>query len=130
MATCGRFCAAQSAASLAKQRRFGCCASLRHSPSAAPPPHRPRRRSRSPGGADSWAAGRLRERGLLRAAGCVPRDADAAAIKKAYKKAALKHHPDKQGGDEDTFKKLVGSPHPIEGLSSPHSAPRSLGTRN
>ena len=60
----------------------------------------------------------------------VPRDADAAAIKKAYKKAALKHHPDKQGGDEDTFKKLVGSPHPIEGLSSPHSAPRSLGTRN
>lgn len=32
----------------------------------------------------------------------IPRDADADAIKKAYRKQALKHHPDK-GGDKEAF---------------------------
>ena len=36
----------------------------------------------------------------------ISRDADADQLKKAYKKAALKHHPDK-GGDEETFKEVA-----------------------
>ena len=35
----------------------------------------------------------------------VPKDADEKDIKKAYKKMALKHHPDK-GGDEHFFKEI------------------------
>jgi DnaJ family protein A protein 2 len=35
----------------------------------------------------------------------VPRDADDNTIKKAYKKLAMKHHPDK-GGDPEQFKKI------------------------
>lgn len=35
----------------------------------------------------------------------VEKDADAKAIKKAYRKMAIKHHPDK-GGDEHTFKEI------------------------
>ena len=35
----------------------------------------------------------------------VPRDADADAIKKAFRKLARKHHPD-AGGDEAKFKEL------------------------
>lgn len=35
----------------------------------------------------------------------VPRDADAATIKAAYRKLAKKHHPDK-GGDAEEFKKV------------------------
>jgi DnaJ-class molecular chaperone len=35
----------------------------------------------------------------------VPRDADENAVKKAYKKLAMKHHPDK-GGDPEQFKKI------------------------
>jgi DnaJ-class molecular chaperone len=35
----------------------------------------------------------------------VPRDADENTIKKAYKKLAMKHHPDK-GGDPEQFKKI------------------------
>jgi molecular chaperone DnaJ len=35
----------------------------------------------------------------------VPKSATADQIKKAYKKLAIKHHPDK-GGDEETFKKI------------------------
>ena len=38
----------------------------------------------------------------------VPKDADANTIKKAFRKAALKHHPDK-GGDVDKFKELSGA---------------------
>ncbi len=34
----------------------------------------------------------------------VPRDADAAAIKRAHRQAVQKWHPDKPGGDEDKFK--------------------------
>lgn len=33
----------------------------------------------------------------------VPRDADAADIKAAHRKAVNKHHPDKQGGDREKF---------------------------
>jgi curved DNA-binding protein CbpA len=33
----------------------------------------------------------------------VPKDADAATIKRAYRKKASKHHPDKQGGDKEKF---------------------------
>ena len=36
----------------------------------------------------------------------VERGADAMAIKAAYKKMAVKHHPDK-GGDEETFKRVA-----------------------
>ena len=39
----------------------------------------------------------------------VPRDADAAALKAAFRKKAMEHHPDRNGGCEDsaeTFKKL------------------------
>jgi len=35
----------------------------------------------------------------------VPKDVDAKTLKKAYRKLALKHHPDR-GGDADTFKKM------------------------
>lgn len=35
----------------------------------------------------------------------IPKSADQAEIKKAYRKAAMKHHPDK-GGDEATFKAI------------------------
>jgi DnaJ family protein C protein 3 len=33
----------------------------------------------------------------------VPRDADARTIKKAYRKATKKHHPDKEGGSESAM---------------------------
>lgn len=36
----------------------------------------------------------------------VPRDADQDAIKKAYRKLAMQHHPDK-GGDPDQFQKIT-----------------------
>jgi hypothetical protein len=36
----------------------------------------------------------------------VPKDADAGAIKKAYRNLALKHHPDK-GGDPEVFKQYA-----------------------
>ena len=36
----------------------------------------------------------------------IERGADATAIKAAYKKMAVKHHPDK-GGDEETFKRVA-----------------------
>ena len=35
----------------------------------------------------------------------VGRDADASAIKKGYRRAAMKHHPDK-GGDDETFQRI------------------------
>jgi DnaJ family protein A protein 2 len=38
----------------------------------------------------------------------VPKTADANEIKKAFRKLALKHHPDK-GGDVDKFKELSGA---------------------
>lgn len=49
----------------------------------------------------------------------VPRDADAAAIKKAYRKLAVQYHPDKNPGDksaEDRFKELGEA---YEALSDP-----------
>jgi len=45
----------------------------------------------------------------------VPRDADAGAIKKAFRRQALRHHPDK-GGNEETFKKVCTA---CEVLSDP-----------
>lgn len=36
----------------------------------------------------------------------VPRDADAAAIKSAYRAAAKKHHPDRNRGDEDAERRF------------------------
>lgn len=36
----------------------------------------------------------------------VSKDASADEIKKAFRKAAVKHHPDKQGGDETKFKEI------------------------
>lgn len=36
----------------------------------------------------------------------VAKDASADEIKKAFRKAAVKHHPDKQGGDESKFKEV------------------------
>ncbi|MDN5275027.1 MAG: dnaJ [Candidatus Saccharibacteria bacterium] len=36
----------------------------------------------------------------------VPKDASADEIKKAFRKAAVKHHPDKEGGDEAKFKEI------------------------
>ena len=51
----------------------------------------------------------------------VPRDADAAAIRRAYKRGAMKHHPDRNLGDpssEERFKEL-GEAHKV--LSNPAS---------
>ena len=45
----------------------------------------------------------------------VSRDADASEIKKAYRKLAGKHHPDK-GGDENKFKEIQQA---YETLSDP-----------
>lgn len=36
----------------------------------------------------------------------VPRDADAATIKKAYRRKAKEHHPDREHGDEEIMKKV------------------------
>lgn len=36
----------------------------------------------------------------------VPKNADEAAIKKAYKKQALKFHPDRAGGDKEKFQEV------------------------
>lgn len=36
----------------------------------------------------------------------VPKSASADEIKKAFRKAAVKHHPDKEGGDETKFKEI------------------------
>src|ERR1700712_4911661 len=36
----------------------------------------------------------------------VSKDASADEIKKAFRKAAVKHHPDKEGGDETKFKEI------------------------
>jgi molecular chaperone DnaJ len=36
----------------------------------------------------------------------IEKDASDADIKKAYRKQAMTHHPDKQGGDEEKFKKI------------------------
>ena len=50
----------------------------------------------------------------------VPKDADAAAIKKAYRKLAKQHHPDRNAGDaaaEQRFKD-VGEAHAV--LSDPN----------
>lgn len=45
----------------------------------------------------------------------IPKSSTPEQIKKAYRKAALKHHPDK-GGDEETFKDICGA---YEVLSDP-----------
>lgn len=47
----------------------------------------------------------------------VPKDADQKAIKKAYRKMAIKHHPDK-GGDEHKFKEINAA---YEVLSDPET---------
>ncbi|MEK7499489.1 MAG: DnaJ domain-containing protein, partial [Patescibacteria group bacterium] len=39
----------------------------------------------------------------------VPKTATQDEIKKAYRKKAHKHHPDKKGGDEEAFKKVSGA---------------------
>jgi DnaJ family protein B protein 4 len=45
----------------------------------------------------------------------IPKSSTPEQVKKAYRKAALKHHPDK-GGDEETFKEICGA---YEVLSDP-----------
>lgn len=39
----------------------------------------------------------------------VPKDASASDIKKAYKKLAQKHHPDKEEGDKEKFQEIVAA---------------------
>jgi DnaJ family protein A protein 2 len=56
------------------------------------------------GGGGRRGGGPVDNEGLYKALG-VPKDADENAIKKAYKKLALKHHPDK-GGDVEVFKEI------------------------
>ena len=36
----------------------------------------------------------------------VPKDADASAIKKAYRRMAMEHHPDRNPGDKDAEEKF------------------------
>ena len=48
----------------------------------------------------------------------VPRDADADAIKKAFRKLARKHHPD-AGGDEAKFKEINEGPKSMQPSDAP-----------
>ncbi|CAM9639510.1 unnamed protein product [Ectocarpus fasciculatus] len=56
------------------------------------------------GGGGRRGGGPVDNEGLYKSLG-VPKDADENTIKKAYKKLALKHHPDK-GGDVEVFKEI------------------------
>ncbi len=49
----------------------------------------------------------------------VPRDADAAAIKKAYRKLAMQHHPDRNNGDEGAESKFKEITEAYEVLRDP-----------
>jgi DnaJ homolog subfamily A member 2 len=57
-----------------------------------------------PGGMGRGPSGPVDNEGLYNALG-VAKDADESEIKKAYRKLALKHHPDK-GGDVEKFKEI------------------------
>jgi len=50
----------------------------------------------------------------------VPRNASQEEIKKKYKQMAMKHHPDKNGGDDTQFKKLRTA---YESLTEHHKVP-------
>ena len=49
----------------------------------------------------------------------VSKDADASAIKSAYKKLAIKYHPDKNPGDKQAEEKFKEAAEAYEVLSSP-----------
>ena len=57
----------------------------------------------------------------------VARDADGAAIKKAYRQLALKYHPDRNPGDAeaaDRFKQIVSAYRSVSASLRPGAAPR------
>ena len=54
----------------------------------------------------------------------VQRDADAAAIKKAYRRLAMKHHPDRNSGDDDSEQLFQGGQGGLRGpVGAATSAP-------
>lgn len=56
----------------------------------------------------------------------VSRDADDDAIKRAYKKLALKHHPDRNKGSEEASKKFkeVSEAYEVLSVRRPRPSPR------
>jgi len=62
----------------------------------------------------------------------ITKDADAKAIKKAYKRLASKHHPDKEGGNEAQFKlvnqayEVLGDPQNKQDYDAPRGRDRPM----
>ena len=57
---------------------------------------------------------------------CLARDADGETIKKAYRKLALEHHPDRNNGSKESEARFKEVTEAYEVLRDPESAGRKL----